>query len=98
MSERIITRRDFLKKTGAAALVAGAGLPLIGQNIQQSKTRVILIRHNSVVDADWNIDQKIIDEMMDEAMVNLFDTKTADEAWKKIINPRDIVGIKDNVG
>jgi hypothetical protein len=97
MSGRIITRRDFLKKTGAAALVATAGIPMMGQKVQQNKTRVILIRHESVVDADWNINQKIIDQMMDEAMIRFFDTKTADEAWKKIIKPTDIVGIKNNV-
>jgi hypothetical protein len=97
MSERIITRRDFLKKTGAAALVASAGLPLMAQKPEPYKSRVILIRHESVVDSDWKINQKIIDQMMDEAMVKLFDTKTADEAWKKIIKPTDIIGIKNNV-
>ena len=51
MIERTITRRDFLKKTGAAAFVATAGLPLYGQQEEVKKTRVILIRNESVVDA-----------------------------------------------
>jgi len=97
MIERTITRRDFLKKTGAAAFVATAGLPLYGQQEEVKKTRVILIRNESVVDTNWKIDQKIIDQMMDEAMVKLFDTKTADEALKRIIKQTDIVGIKYNV-
>jgi hypothetical protein len=92
----IITRRDFLRKTGAAALIATAGVPLFAQQGIQKKSRVILIRHQSIVDKDGNVDQKIFEQMLDEAMVKLFDAKTPEAAWKQIIKPTDIVGIKSN--
>ncbi len=92
----IITRRDFLRKTGVAALIATAGVPLFAQQGIQKKSRVILIRHQSIVDKDGNVDQKIFEQMLDEAMVKLFDAKTPEAAWKQIIKPTDIVGIKSN--
>ncbi|MBI4810478.1 MAG: DUF362 domain-containing protein [Ignavibacteriales bacterium] len=92
----IITRRDFLRKTGAAALIATAGMPLFAQEGVQKKSKVILIRHQNIVDKDGDVNQKIFEQMLDEAMVKLFDVKTSDAAWKQIVKPTDIVGIKSN--
>lgn len=97
MSAHGITRRDFLRQTGASAIVAAAGMPLYaGQNVQ-NKATVILIRNKRVVDDQGRIDRKIIDHMLDEAMVALFDAESPAEAWKRVVNPTDTVGIKTNV-
>jgi len=96
MKKNIITRRDFLKKTGAAAVAVSALAPLFGGQNVRSKTRVILIRHKSAADKDGNADPKILEQMLDEAVAKLFGTKTPEEAWKKMIAPADIVGIKTN--
>ena len=39
----------------------------------------------------------ILRQMLDEAATNLFNTKNSLTAWKNIISPEDIVGIKTNV-
>lgn len=92
-----MTRRDFLRTTAAAAVVGTAAMPIFAGQDKAKKARVILIRHQSVVDDDWNVDATIISVMLDEALMNLFGTKSADAAWKKIIKPSDVVGIKTNV-
>jgi hypothetical protein len=92
----IITRRDFLRKTGAAAIIATAGAPLFANQALEKKSKVILIRNQNIVDKDGKVNQKIFEQILDEAMIKLFDTKTPDAAWKQIIKPTDIVGIKSN--
>jgi hypothetical protein len=92
----IITRRDFLRKTGAAAIIATAGAPLFANQSFEKKSKVILIRNQNIVDKNGKVDQKVFEQMLDEAMVKLFETKTPDAAWKQIIKPSDIVGIKSN--
>jgi hypothetical protein len=92
----IITRRDFLRKTGAAAIIATAGAPLFANQALEKKSKVILIRHQNIVDKDGKVNQKIFEQILDEAMIKLFDTKTPDAAWKQIIKSTDIVGIKSN--
>lgn len=97
MSAQTITRRDFLRTTTAAAVAATAGGPLFAGQGGPKRSRVILIRHPSVVDGGGTVDRKTIEGMMDEAMVALFDTKTPGEAWQKIAGSQDVVGIKTNV-
>ncbi|HCA78624.1 MAG TPA: hypothetical protein DEP53_02705 [Bacteroidetes bacterium] len=97
MSESTMTRRDFLRTTAAAAVVGTAAIPLLTGQKKGKQAKVILIRHQNVVDTDWRVDASIISQMLDEAMVNLFGVKNAEEAWKKVVKPADIVGIKTNV-
>jgi len=99
MANKNLTRREFLK-TGTLAAAAGAlftNLPneLFGQS--NSKTRVVLIRNKDVLDKNSNMNSEILNQMMDEAVRTLFGTMDASTAWKKIIKPTDIVGIKTNV-
>ena len=99
MKERNFTRRDFLK-TGAMAAAASAvymNSPMKLFGMDESKTRVVLIRNNNVVDATGKVNATIMQQMLDEAVKVLFDTKDAASAWKKIIKPNDVVGIKTNV-
>jgi hypothetical protein len=97
VSTHTITRRDFLRKTTAAAAVAAAGVPLIAQSMSPKKSRVILIRHQGVVDATGAVDRATIEGMIDDAVVALFDAKTPGDAWKNIAGAGDVVGIKTNV-
>ena len=99
MANKNFTRREFLK-TGTLAVAAGAlftNLPneLFGQS--NSKTRVVLIRNKDVLDKNSNMNSEILNQMLDEAVRTLFGTMDASAAWKKIIKPTDIVGIKTNV-
>ncbi len=97
MSDSTMTRRDFLRTTAAAAVAGTAAMPLFAGQRNAKKAKVILIRNQNVVDNDWKVDPTVISQMLDEAVVNLFGTKSAEEAWKKIVKPADIVGIKTNV-
>lgn len=97
MSDSTMTRRDFLRTTAAAAVVGGAAMPLFAAQEKGKRAKVILIRHENVVDNGWKVDATIISQMLDEAMVNLLGVKSAEEAWRKIAQPADIVGIKTNV-
>lgn len=97
MSDSTMTRRDFLRTTAAAALAGGAAMPLLADQERTRKTKVVLIRHQDVVGDDWKVNSEIIAKMIDEAVTNIFGTKSAEEAWKEIAKPADIVGIKTNV-
>lgn len=97
MTSYPITRREFLRKTGAAAIVATAGVPLLARGEVQKSAKVILIRSENVINGGGTLNGKILEEMLDQAMTRLLDVKTPADAWKKIIRPTDVVGIKTNV-
>jgi len=58
---------------------------------------VVLIRHEGAVDQNSVIDAEIIQQMLDEAVSVLLDADSAEQAFRKLIKPDDIVGIKSNV-
>ncbi len=94
-----VNRRDFLKGAMYAGLAATVGLPfeLIHAEDESPKTaKVVLIRDQNVLDDAGNIRAEVLQQMLDNAMTSLFDTETPLEAWKQIIKPDDIVGIKSN--
>ncbi len=90
---KVITRRDFIM--GSTVAVLGAALSLPAQQVKKSK--VILIRHKDALDENSRINGEVIQNMLDEAVMTLFGQKDPVEAFKKIIQPGEIVGIKSNV-
>jgi len=98
MSRNMITRRDFLKVASVAPL-AGALLPALraGRAGAGEKVKVVLVRDPNALDASGAPDAEVIQRMLDEAVRALFGEKDTVKAWKKIINPSDVVGIKTNV-
>ncbi|MBE0665673.1 MAG: twin-arginine translocation signal domain-containing protein, partial [Candidatus Aminicenantes bacterium] len=99
MKKKTISRRDFIKD-GAAALAAGSlVLAWPGKHSAQTpgKTRVVLIRDKDVLDEAGVVRPPAIEKMLDEAVKTLLGEKDAIAAWKKIIRPSDVVGIKSNV-
>ena len=97
MTRDMITRRDFLKQTGAAALVATAGLPLAARAGERATARVVLVRHEGVLDGSGTVNRKVLGQMLDEAMVALTRADNAAGAWRGIATASDVVGIKTNV-
>jgi len=97
--EKIITRRDFLKTGSAAALGGLVGLNLLDvkQAKASTKSRVVLIRDEKVMEGDGRLNRSILKGMLDEAMKTLMDVSDPVAAWKKLFTPTDIVGIKSNV-
>ena len=93
-----LTRRNFIK-TG---LVATAGIALYNPNKilsfqEGGKTRVVLVRNAQLLDKLNKPNAEIVQNMLDEAVTTLLEIEDPVKAWKTMINPNDIVGIKTNV-
>jgi hypothetical protein len=90
---KLLTRRDFLK--GSAGLVIGSAVGLPAQTAP--KSRVVLIRHPEAVEAGSRFNAPVIQQMLDEAIVALLDAPDAARAWKMLVKPGEVIGIKSNV-
>ena len=95
--KKIITRRDFMRQGTLAVVGTAAGLTSLKLIPQELKSKVILIRHQAALDENLKIDEKIVQQMLDQALMALFNQDDADKAFKSIIKPDDVVGIKTNV-
>ncbi len=92
-----ITRRDFLRGTAYAALFSALGLLGKDDLIAEKKTKVVLVRDPKAVDWKNRVNYEVILEMLDQAVMALTGEKKPFLAWRKIVKPEDIVGIKSNV-
>ena len=97
MKQRTITRRDFLKVASAAPL-AGALVPaLMGSaGAADEKVRVVLVRDENALDASGTPNAEVIGKMLDDGVRALVGQGDAMGAWKTLVRPEDIVGIKTN--
>ncbi len=97
-SRRSISRRQFIKSASAAAL--GTTLLLRGQEtttpLKVGKSRVVLVRDLDVLDENGQPRQALVQEMLDVGIKALIGKPDPQSAWKTIIKPEDIVGIKNN--
>ncbi len=105
MSEKkpTVSRRDFLKSTAGLTVAAVTGLSVPGvladttkTASEKAKSRVVLIRDAGVFDKEGAIRRESIDAMLDEAVKVLLDVESPADAWKQLIKPDDVVGIKSN--
>ncbi|MGQ9508439.1 MAG: DUF362 domain-containing protein [Thermodesulfobacteriota bacterium] len=95
--QKLITRRDFLRGTAYGALTLTLGSSIGGESKGEEKVKVVLIRDQKVIDAQGHINQKIVQRMLDQGVSQLLGENDPIEAWKRLIKPNDIVGIKSNV-
>jgi hypothetical protein len=98
MDNKIRTRREFLKDTSAAALAGTLYLttPLRVFGQFPTNSRVVLIRHREVIDNNNKTNEKVVQQMLDESVAALLDSSDPVKAWKKLVKPTDVVGIKSN--
>jgi hypothetical protein len=100
--EKLITRRDLLKKTAAIA-VGGTILmnypvdSLAWGTQKESKSKVVLVRNEKLFANGNQPDAEIAGRMLDEAVRTLTGKKDTQKAWASIVKPSDVVGIKTNV-
>jgi hypothetical protein len=94
-----VNRRDFFKiGTGAAAAgLFGTGGAQSGEVPAAPTSRVVLIRERDVVSDEGTLDGEILHSMLNRAVTSLFEAKSPEDAWKKVVTPADVVGIKTNV-
>jgi len=89
----------FCTSAGTAAVPSTA--PASGGGVAALKSiafpsRVVLVRDASAVGEARKLNGPVIQKMLDDAVAALFGEKDAAAAWKKIVGPADVVGIKTN--
>lgn len=97
MELKNLTRREFIKTGSIAA--AGAmvvGSPLNYFAMRSDKSKVVLIRNKKVLSAEGKIVPEVLEQMLDESVSILFNTKDSAAVWKRILKPDDVLGIKTN--
>jgi len=94
--QSLMTRRDFIRGTAVAALGAAVGFPQDSQP-GAKMSRVVLIRHPEALDANSQFNEPVIQQMVDEAVMKLLDQSDPAAAFRLLVKPEDIVGIKSNV-
>jgi len=99
MKKKTLTRRDFLKVaavTPVMGAVAGSlKIPAAEKPLQKSK--VVLIRDENALVSFKKPDAEVVQRMLDEAVTTLVGEKDVTKAWKTLISPDDVVGIKTNI-
>ena len=100
MKPKAITRRTLIKNSALAAIGSSLffSLPqrVFGRGQGSAKTKVVLIRDEEVL-VDGMHNKKVLQNMLDKALLELTGNASADAAWNKILNPKDVLGIKTNV-
>ncbi len=89
-----VSRRDVLRTglaTGAGALLSAS--PAFGVG---DRSRVVVAKNEKVFADARRLDPKATQEMVDRAVAALMGEKDATAAWKALIQPTDVVGIKVN--
>jgi len=92
-----LTRRDFLRGTAYGALAARFPAVPGEQAEAQAKAQVVLIRDERVIDESGRINPNVVQEMLDQGLCRLMGEENPLQAWKRLVKPSDVVGIKSNV-
>ncbi len=94
-----ISRRDFLRTGMCIAVGSVAGLSRAGSSRAETtgKSRVVLVRDRGVLDGQGQILPDALGTMLDGAVTALMEEREPSAAWKRLVSPGDVVGIKTNV-
>jgi len=100
MTPKIISRRRLIKDTAIAAIgssfLLGTKLDLLGQENKSELTRVILVRNKNALDGEQKPNKEVLAKMLDDAILALNPGSDLKDAWKKILQPKEVLGIKTN--
>lgn len=91
-----ITRRDFLRGTAYGALTVALGSSFVEELKAEEKVKVILVRDKEAIDSQGQVNSKVIERMLDQGVCELLGEKEPMEAWRRLIKPNEVVGIKSN--
>ena len=96
---KVITRRDFMRAGSCLAMGGLMGLPLLGSSpVKKLKQgRVVLIRDEDVLNRKGRPRPGLLQKMLDQAVTTLLEVDDLAVAWRQLVRPTDIVGIKSNV-
>ncbi len=93
------SRRDFLKSAlcGAAALRGSGGMDLLAaEPAAAAKSRVVIAHDALLRGTGSSVDSGRMLALLDRAMQTLCDRDHPIEAWRKLIHPGELVGLKVN--
>ncbi len=97
------TRRHFLKHSALTAFgLAAAGKlspaldSLLPKASPAEKSRIVMVRHSGVVDADGRVQGPLLQEILDKAITEFSGRLAVADAWRQFISPEDVVGLKIN--
>ena len=98
MEKKSFTRRDFLR---VAAMTPMAGAVAYGMNVPTAEgavktSKVVLVRDEKALSGPKKSDPEVIQKMLDDGINALYGESDPVKAWKRIIKPNDVVGIKSN--
>lgn len=94
-----ISRRQFLKSGLAAGLTLSLPItePLFSKSNNSAKSKIVLIRRKDLFSLKGRPSPQVVQEMLDEALLELTGKTKINEAWASLVKKEDIVGIKSNV-
>ena len=93
------TRRDFLKTCVAgAATFTTAKLSLADKVLPtpSGKSKVVIARDPAVYDPSGTLNATRVQKLLDNAMQSFYDVNDPVAAWKKVVRPGEVVGLKVN--
>jgi hypothetical protein len=90
-----LTRRDFLKGTAAATLAASIVPPGLAKlaRAAPAQSAVTIVRHPTVLDQNRRVDTEILQQMLDQAVIQVTGRADATAAWRQLFKPDDVVGL-----
>lgn len=99
----LYSRRNFLKQSALTAFgLAAAGKlspsldGLFPEASLPEKSRVVLVRHPGVVDADGRVQGRLLQEILDRAITEFSGRSAVADAWRQFVSTEDVVGLKVN--
>ncbi len=97
MEEKMITRRSFLRVAAGTTMAATLGSGILSESRGEGTAKVVLIRNEKVLAGHDKIEEEVLQSMLDEGVKVLLGASEPLEAWRKLVKPSDVVGIKSNV-
>lgn len=89
-------RREFLKTCTAGALFAAGTHQLSSFFSAQEKSKVVISRDPQLRGTGSSLDSGQLLKMLDRGMQSLYATDTPLEAWKRVVRPGEVIGLKVN--
>jgi len=96
MKTQHLTRRDFLRLTAGTTVAASLGAGIARDARADTAAKVVLIRHAEAVGEQGKMNGEVLQAMLDEAVKTLLGTPEPVDAWRTLVKPSDVVGIKSN--
>ncbi len=89
----VLTRRDFVRGTVAAAL--GSSLPASGAQKQRPPraATVVVVRNQKAMGSGNQVDVATLKEMLAETVVRVTGAPSERDAWRSLFKPEDVVGL-----